>query len=140
MQYQASTESWAPSMTMSMYYSHYIPHHHHHSLDPIERLAKLVSENAVVIFSLTTCCMCHAVKRLLLGMGVSPTIYELDDQVDPTRARDIERALRRLVGNSMSVPVVFVGGKLVGSMDKVMGSHINGTLVPLLKKAGALWL
>ncbi|GJZ79367.1 ATPase AAA-type CDC48 protein [Tanacetum coccineum] len=79
-------------------------------------------------------------KRLLLGMGVRPTIYELDDQVDPARARDIERALRRLVGNSMSVPVGFVGGKLVGSMDKVMGSHINGTLVPLLKKAGALWL
>ncbi|GJX75882.1 putative reverse transcriptase domain-containing protein [Tanacetum coccineum] len=68
-------------------------------------------------------------------MGVSPTIYELDDQVDPARARDIERALRRLVGNLMSVPVGFVGGKLVGSMDKVMGSHINGTLVPLLKKA-----
>ncbi|GJR32567.1 glutaredoxin-C1-like protein [Tanacetum coccineum] len=137
MQYEASTESWAPSM--AMYYSHHymIPHHH----DPLERLAKLVSENAVVIFSLTTCCMCHAVKRLLLGMGVSPTIYELDDdQVDPARARDIERALRRLVGNSMSVPVVFVGGKLVGSMDKVMASHINGTLVPLLKKAGALWL
>ncbi|GJZ65816.1 glutaredoxin-C1-like protein [Tanacetum coccineum] len=73
-------------------------------------------------------------------MGVSPTIYELDDQVDPARARDIERALRRLVGNSMSVLVGFVRGKLVGSMDKVMGSHINGTLVPLLKKAGALWL
>ncbi|GJS23018.1 glutaredoxin-C1-like protein [Tanacetum coccineum] len=120
-------------------YSHSL--HDTHTPEPLERLAKLVSENAVVIFSLTTCCMCHAVKRLLLGMGVSPTIYELDDdQVDPARARDIEIALRRLVGNSMSVPVVFVGGKLVGSMDKVMASHINGTLVPLLKKAGALWL
>ncbi|GJS23015.1 hypothetical protein Tco_0451647 [Tanacetum coccineum] len=54
------------------------------------------------------------VKRLLFGMGVIPTIYELDDQVDLARARDIERALRRLVGNLMSVPVVFVGGKLVG--------------------------
>ncbi|GJV62868.1 glutaredoxin-C1-like protein [Tanacetum coccineum] len=56
----------------------------------------------------------ETVKRLLFGMGVSPTIYELDDQVDLARARDIERALRRLVGNLMSVPVVFVGGKLVG--------------------------
>ncbi|KAI5312382.1 hypothetical protein L3X38_041555 [Prunus dulcis] len=30
--------------------------------------------------------------------------------------------------------------KLVGAMDRVMASHINGTLVPLLKEAGALWL
>jgi glutaredoxin 3 len=25
-------------------------------------------------------------------------------------------------------------------MDRVMASHISGTLVPLLKEAGALWL
>ncbi|MBA0689036.1 hypothetical protein Goari_006786 [Gossypium aridum] len=46
----------------------------------------------------------------------------------------------RLLGNSQAVPVVFIGGKLIGSMDRVMASHINGTLVPLLKEAGALWL
>jgi len=25
-------------------------------------------------------------------------------------------------------------------MDRVMAAHINGSLVPLLKEAGALWL
>lgn len=103
--------------------------------DPLERVAQLASESAVVIFSLSGCCMCHAVKRLFCGMGVNPTAYELDQ--DP-RGKEIERALSRLLGSS--VPVVFIGGKLIGSMDRVMASHINGTLVPLLKEAGALWL
>ncbi|OMO85445.1 Glutaredoxin [Corchorus capsularis] len=70
-------------------------------------------------------------------MGVNPTVYELDE--DP-RGKDMEKALMRLLGSSTAVPVVFIGGKLVGAMDRVMASHINGTLVPLLKQAGALWL
>lgn len=113
----------------------------------MERVGRLAAESAVVIFSLSSCCMCHAVKRLFCGMGVNPTVYELDQ--DP-RGSELERALKRLVSVSGSgsgsssvssaVPVVFIGGKLIGSMDKVMGSHINGSLVPLLKEAGALWL
>ncbi|TYI20895.1 hypothetical protein ES332_A07G268600v1 [Gossypium tomentosum] len=105
--------------------------------DPLERIERLASENAVVIFSISSCCMCHAVKRLFCGMGVNPTVYELDE--DP-RGKDMEKALIRLLGTSPPVPVVFIGGKLVGAMDRVMASHINGTLVPLLKQAGALWL
>lgn len=85
--------------------------------------------------------MCHAIKRLFCGMGVNPTVHELDE--DPIRGKDMEKALMRLLGNSSTaavLPVVFIGGKLVGSMDRVMASHISGTLVPLLKDAGALWL
>lgn len=108
----------------------------------VERIGKLVSENAVVIFSVSSCCMCHAIKKLFSGMGVNPTVYELDE--DPISGKDIEKALWRIfLGSSSSssaVPVVFIGGKLVGAMDTVMASHINGTLVPLLKEAGALWL
>ncbi|KAK6928565.1 Glutaredoxin [Dillenia turbinata] len=106
-------------------------------VDPLERIEKLASENAVVIFSMSTCCMCHAIKRLFCGMGVNPTVYELDE--DP-RGKDMEKALMRLLASSSAVPVVFIGGKLVGAMDRVMASHISGTLVPLLKEAGALWL
>ncbi|CAL8993627.1 unnamed protein product [Prunus brigantina] len=105
--------------------------------DPLERVARLAAKSAVVIFSVSSCCMCHAVKRLFCGMGVNPTVYELDQ--DP-RGKEIERALMRLLGNSPAVPVVFIGGKLIGTMDRVMASHINGSLVPLLKEAGALWL
>ncbi|KAL5214003.1 hypothetical protein ABZP36_003155 [Zizania latifolia] len=108
-----------------------------------ERVERLASESAVVVFSVSSCCMCHAVKRLFCGMGVHPTVHELD--LDP-RGRELERALARLVGGggvggvAPVVPVVFIGGKLVGAMDRVMAAHINGSLVPLLKEAGALWL
>ncbi|GMI79869.1 hypothetical protein like AT5G14070 [Hibiscus trionum] len=105
--------------------------------DPMERVVQLASESAVVIFSVSSCCMCHAVKRLFCGMGMNPTVHELDQ--DP-RGEEIEKALSRLLGNSQTVLVVFISGKLIGAMDRVMASHINGTLVPLLKEAGALWL
>ncbi|CAN1137531.1 GRXC8 [Linum perenne] len=107
--------------------------------DPVARIQQLASGNAVVIFSISSCCMCHVIKRLFSGMGVNPTVYELDD--DPVSGKEMEMALMRLIGTSSAVvPVVFIGGKLVGAMDRVMASHINGTLVPLLKEAGALWL
>ncbi|CAI0457685.1 unnamed protein product [Linum tenue] len=110
--------------------------------DPFERIERLAAESAVVIFSISSCCMCHAIKRLFCGMGVNPTVYELDQAGDPIAGKEMELALMRLIGASSAaaLPVVFVGGKLVGAMDRVMASHINGTLVPLLKDAGALWL
>jgi len=110
--------------------------------DQMERVVRLASQSAVVIFSVSSCCMCHAMKTLFCGMGVNPTVHELDQ--DP-KGKDMERALIRLLGNGINttaatVPVVFIGGKLVGSMDRVLAFHISGTLVPLLKQAGALWL
>ncbi|KVI02419.1 glutaredoxin-C1 [Cynara cardunculus var. scolymus] len=124
MHYQQS-ESWATYMPTAT------------SCQLLERIERLASENAVVIFSVSSCCMCHAIKRLFCGMGVNPTVYELDQE---PFGKDMEKALMRLLGTSSPVPVVFVGGKLVGAMDRVMASHINGSLVPLLKEAGALWL
>ncbi|XP_034906771.1 glutaredoxin-C1 [Populus alba] len=116
---------------------YYVPMRTSMVSDPLEKVARLASGSAVVVFSISSCCMCHAVKRLFCGMGVNPTVYELDH--DP-RGKEIEKALMRLLGSSTSVPVVFIGGKLIGAMDRVMASHISGTLVPLLKEAGALWL
>ncbi|KAI3958625.1 hypothetical protein MKW98_030290 [Papaver atlanticum] len=107
-------------------------------MDAFERIERLANASAVVIFSVSSCCMCHAIKRLFCGMGVNPTVYELDE--DPRTGKDIEKALMSLLGTSSAVPVVFIGGKLIGAMDRVMASHINGTLVPQLKEAGALWL
>ncbi|KAI3941267.1 hypothetical protein MKX01_029841 [Papaver californicum] len=107
-------------------------------MDAFERIERLANASAVVIFSISSCCMCHAIKRLFCGMGVNPTVYELDE--DPRTGKDIEKALMSLLGTSSAVPAVFIGGKLIGAMDRVMASHINGTLVPQLKEAGALWL
>ncbi|KAK4380406.1 hypothetical protein RND71_002268 [Anisodus tanguticus] len=131
MQYQESESSWGNHQNTKA------AKRRSSSSESLERVVRLASRSAVVIFSSSTCCMCHAVKRLFSELGVSPTVYELDQ--DPN-GKGMERALSKLLGNSPAVPVVFIGGKLIGSMDRVMASHINGTLVPLLREAGALWL
>ncbi|RWR76560.1 monothiol glutaredoxin-S10-like protein [Cinnamomum micranthum f. kanehirae] len=102
-------------------------------MDHVQRLA---SKNAVVIFTKSSCCMCHVVKRLFYDLGVNAAIYELDN--GPWE-REMEWALSRLLGNP-SVPAVFIGGKFVGTTENINTLHIQGTLVPMLKAAGALWL
>ncbi|RWW32768.1 hypothetical protein GW17_00002539 [Ensete ventricosum] len=87
--------------------------------------------------NLSSCCMCHTVTSLFHDLGVNATIHELDK--DP-RGREMERALTKLVGRNPPVPVVFIGGKLVGSTDRIMSLHLGGKLVPLLREAGALWV
>ncbi|CAI8592134.1 unnamed protein product [Vicia faba] len=100
--------------------------------DQMERIMRLATQSAVVIFSISsTSCMCHAMNSLFSGMGVNTMVHELDQHPKP---------FMKLLGNSTSLPVVFIGGNLVGSMDTVLAFHINGSLVPLLKHAGALWL
>ncbi|KAK4388468.1 UNVERIFIED_CONTAM: Monothiol glutaredoxin-S10 [Sesamum calycinum] len=102
----------------------------------MDRVAKIVSQKAVVIFSKSSCCMCHAIKRLFYEQGVSPLVHEIDED---SRGKDIEWALTKL-GCSPAVPAVFIGGKLVGSANTVMTLQLNGSLKKMLKDAGALWL
>ncbi|KAL7129644.1 hypothetical protein ABFS83_13G082100 [Erythranthe nasuta] len=106
-----------------------------------DKVSLLVSGNAVVVFTISGCCMCHVVKQLLFGLGVGPTIVELDRCASGS---EIHALLVRLSGGGgkrqQVVPAVFVGGKFLGGIETVMACHINGTLVPLLKDAGALWL
>ncbi|KAM7257710.1 hypothetical protein ACFE04_013451 [Oxalis oulophora] len=114
-------------------------------MNPYEIVSHLVSSNAVVVFSMSSCCMCTVAKRLLFGLGVGPTIIELDHHAS---GHDIKALLFQLLATSggsnaavqQPVPAVFVGGKFLGSIETLMACHINGTLVPLLKDAGALWL
>ncbi|CAL9125432.1 unnamed protein product [Musa textilis] len=105
-----------------------------HRMDKVMRLA---SQRAVVVFSLSSCCMCHTIKRLFCELGVNPAIHELDE--DPN-GKDMERALAKMLGCNPPVPAVFIGGRLVGSTDRVMSLHLGSKLVPLLRDAGALWL
>ncbi|KAF8394523.1 hypothetical protein HHK36_020733 [Tetracentron sinense] len=102
----------------------------------MDRVRALARQNAAVIFSKNTCFMSHAIKRFFYELGVSPAIYELDED---SRGRDMELALLSL-GCSPSVPAVFIGGVMVGSTENVMSLHIDGSLIPMLKDAGAIWL
>ena len=104
----------------------------------MNRVMKLASERAVVVFTLSSCCMCHTVTRLMADLGVNALVHELDS--DP-RGKDMERALLKMLGGrGPAVPAVFIGGKLVGGTNRVMSLHLASELVPMLKSAGALWL
>uniref|UniRef100_A0ACD5Y8Y0 Uncharacterized protein n=1 Tax=Avena sativa TaxID=4498 RepID=A0ACD5Y8Y0_AVESA len=104
----------------------------------MDRVMKLTSERAVVVFTLSSDCMCHTVERLFSDqLGVNALVHELDQ--DP-RGKEMERALLKMLGRGPSVPAVFIGGKLIGGTNKVMSLHLGGELVPMLKNAGALWL
>ncbi|KAH7544889.1 hypothetical protein FEM48_Zijuj01G0033900 [Ziziphus jujuba var. spinosa] len=103
---------------------------------------RMVSENAVVVFGKSGCCMCHVIKRLLLGHGVNPAVFEVDEVGEANvvdQLSDITGGEAKEDGR-FQFPVVFVGGKVFGGLESVMASHISGELVPILKQAGALWL
>ncbi|GLT29519.1 hypothetical protein SLA2020_043820 [Shorea laevis] len=105
-------------------------------------LTKLVVENAVVVFGRRGCCICHVVVRLLLGHGVNPVVFDVDEEKEAAVVNELAAINGGKGGDSGGVqfPVVFVGGKLFGGLDKVMATHISGELVPILKDAKALWL
>ncbi|KAJ0251176.1 hypothetical protein HA466_0135470 [Hirschfeldia incana] len=100
----------------------------------MEKIQKMISGKPVVIFSNNSCCMSHTIKTLFLDFGVNPAIYELDEI---SRGKEIENALAQL-GCSPTVPVVFIGGQLVGGANQIMSLHLNRSLLPMLKRAGAL--
>ncbi|XP_020597622.1 putative glutaredoxin-C14 [Phalaenopsis equestris] len=103
----------------------------------MEEVKSLVSKRPVVIFSLSSCCMSYTVKSLFFDLGVNVDVHELDEEA---QGKEMGSALAGLIGRNPPVPVVFIGGRLIGSTDKVMSLHLGGKLVKLLKDAGALWL
>lgn len=103
---------------------------------PMEKVRDLASEKAAVIFTKSTCCMCHSIKSLFYELGASPAIHELDR--DPS-GREMEWALRKL-GCSPSVPAVFIGGRYVGSAKDIISLHVDGSLKQMLIDARAIWL
>ncbi|KAK8914458.1 Monothiol glutaredoxin-S9 [Platanthera zijinensis] len=99
-------------------------------------IAKAVTENPVVV-------------AVAAGARVNPTVYEVGDDAD-------EEAVAGEIGGegngggaeggeggvpaTPQLPAVFIGGSLVGGLDRLMAVHISGELVPILRDAGALWL
>lgn len=95
----------------------------------MDKIAKLASENGILIFSKSTCCLCYSVQMLFKELGARPRVHEIDH--DP-EGKEIEKALMRM-GCSGPLPAVFVSGKLVGSTNEIMSLHLSGSLIPLLK-------
>ncbi|KAF0927214.1 hypothetical protein E2562_031012 [Oryza meyeriana var. granulata] len=95
-----------------------------------EEVRRAVAECPVVVVGRSGCCLSHVVKRLLQGLGVNPAVHEVAGEAE----------LAGVVDGDVSLPAVFVGGRLLGGLDRLMAVHISGELVPILKEAGALWL
>ncbi|KAH0865594.1 hypothetical protein HID58_082805 [Brassica napus] len=58
----------------------------------MERIRDLSSKTAAVIFTKSSCCMCHSIKTLFYELGASPAIHELDKD---SEGREMERALQK---------------------------------------------
>ena len=93
----------------------------------MDKVSRMVSEWPVVIFSKSSCCMCHTIRSLFSEFGVNPTVYELDEMQLRGGGRDIEQALSRL-GCNPTVPAVFIGGNLVGGANEVLSLHLKSPL------------
>lgn len=91
------------------------------------KIQRLIAEHPVIIFSRSSCCMCHVMRKLLATIGVHPTVIELDD--DEISALPPPAA-----------PAVFIGGSCVGGLDSLFALHLSGDLVPKLVEVGALWV
>lgn len=110
----------------------------------------LVKDNPVIIFGKPGCFLCHVVRKLLLGLGVNPPVFEIDGDdlhegifVNSLFSSNNTNKAGEINNNNegkLQFPLVFVGGELFGGLDKVMATHLSGELVPILKQAGALWL
>ena len=105
----------------------------------MEAVTKMVSERPVVMFSKSSCCMCHSIKSLFYELGVNLAVYELDEMQG---GREIEEALSTRLGcSNPSVPAVFVGGELVGGAKEILLLHLNSSLIPMLENViGGLWV
>ncbi|KAK1408647.1 hypothetical protein QVD17_40609 [Tagetes erecta] len=95
------------------------------------RIKRLITENPVIIFSRSACCMCHVMKRLLSSLGVHPTVIELEE--DEIGALEVD-------GGGEVAPAVFIGGQRVGGLESLVGLHLSGDLVPKLVEVGVLVL
>ncbi|KAJ9543040.1 hypothetical protein OSB04_022747 [Centaurea solstitialis] len=96
----------------------------------MDKIQSLISDNGIVIFSKSTCCLCYAVTILFQELGVEPLVHELDR--DP-EGWEVEKALVNRGCASPPVPAVFIGGNLVGSTNEVMSLHLSGSLLPMLR-------
>ncbi|XWS31670.1 hypothetical protein CRYUN_Cryun23aG0096100 [Craigia yunnanensis] len=102
----------------------------------MEVVTRMITDRPVVIFSRSSCCMSHTIKTLISGFGANPTVYELDEIQN---GQQIERELQEM-GCKPSVPSVFIGQKLIGGPNQVMTLQVTNQLVPLLIRAGAIWI
>lgn len=102
----------------------------------MDHIASMVERRPLVMFSRSSCAMCHTIKSLMRHFGANLTVYELDQLQN---GRQIEAALLQM-GCRPGVPAVYIGQQFVGGADAVMSLHLQSRLVPMLIAAGAIFI
>ncbi|PHU26232.1 hypothetical protein BC332_04564 [Capsicum chinense] len=85
----------------------------------------------------------HSLKSLLVSLGVNPIVFKMKEEKKTSvlmKLSKMNEGFSSSTGGPWDLQAVYIGGKYLRGFDKVMESHVKGELVPLLKKAGALWL
>ncbi|CAI7788686.1 unnamed protein product [Closterium sp. NIES-53] len=100
----------------------------------MQRTHMMVEENRVMLFSKSFDPSSMKVKSVLHGLGVRPSVCELDKEYD---GEELEDAVASMIG-SHTIPALFVNGRFVGGMDDVISMNYNRDLIPILQEAGAL--
>ncbi|PHU26227.1 hypothetical protein BC332_04559 [Capsicum chinense] len=88
--------------------------------------AKLIDENAVLIISISECCMCVTLKSLLMSLGVNSEVFNVDEEEKTSMLMKLSKmneGARSGTGGSWELPAMYIGGKYLGGVDKVMESH-----------------
>ncbi|KAH1054974.1 hypothetical protein J1N35_033039 [Gossypium stocksii] len=87
--------------------------------DTEKSVKKLAMENSVLVFSRRGCCMCHVMRRLLLGLGVNLAVCEVEEEKELGVMNEMSRINGDLRDERIDrLPVVFVGRKLFGGWRK----------------------
>jgi glutaredoxin 3 len=100
----------------------------------VAKVQQLIEENALIVFSKSYCPYCIRAKQLLKSLGATGKIIELDNEKDGAA---MQTALAE-ISKQRTVPNIFIKGKHLGGCDDTVAAHRNGTLVPMLKDAGAI--
>jgi len=101
------------------------------------KLDAYIKDNAVVVFSWSTCPFCVKAKALLTDLGAKYTAVELNTMPDGNAFR---AELAKMTDRT-SMPNIFIAGQGVGGCNDgpgVMTLNNEGKLVDMLKAAGAL--
>ncbi|KAE8665259.1 Glutaredoxin-C6 [Hibiscus syriacus] len=101
------------------------------------RIRRLISEHPLIIFSRSSCCMCHVMKKLLATIGVHPTVIELDDHEFASLPRPSSHGS---LSSRNLAPAIFIGGTCIGGLESLVALHLSGHLVPKLVEVGVLWV
>ncbi|MCD9560103.1 GLutaRedoXin [Datura stramonium] len=114
---------------------------HNHNNGARAGVAKLIAENAVVIVCVRQCCMLLMLMHLLKVLGVNPKVFEIEEAETDATPEELSKIKSHCgEGEPKKLPVVYLGGELLGRVEKVVKMHNRNELILRLKEVKALWL